>query len=89
VEFNEEFFRQLGRSAGVVGVVMEATERVAGIARADAPVDSGQYRAGIDTKLKFQDRAVGLVVSSDPKTMILEAKHGVLVRAVKKAGRRG
>jgi hypothetical protein len=89
VEFNDAFFDHLGRSAGVTALVVEGAERVAAAARASAPEKTGAYKASIGVKLKYQDRAVALVVATDPKTMLIEAKTGNLARAVKKAGRRG
>lgn len=89
MEFNNAFFDELGRSPGVRAVVDQATERVAEIARRDAPEDSGAYRAGIGTAGKMQERYVGLVVASDEKSMLVESKRGTLARALRKAGRRG
>lgn len=89
MQFNNAFFDQLGRSAGVTALTLEAAERVAETARESAPVKSGAYKASIKVKLKYQSRAVALVVATDPKTMLIEAKTGNLARAVKKAGRRG
>jgi hypothetical protein len=89
VQFNNAFFDELGRSAGVQALTLEAAERVAAAARSGAPVKTGAYKASIGVKLKYQSRAVALVIATDPKTMLIEAKTGNLARAVKKAGRRG
>jgi hypothetical protein len=89
VEFNNAFFDELGRSAGVVALTDEAAERVAAAARANAPRDTEAYVNGIVVRRKFQDRAVSLVVGTDPKTMLIEAKTGNLARSIKAAGKRG
>lgn len=92
VDFNNAFFDQLSRSPGVVALVDEATERIAATARSTAPTDTNEYRSGIVTAGKFQRRYVGLVIGTDPKTMLIESKTGNLARALRangKGGRRG
>lgn len=84
MKFNDRYFDELSRSAGVAAVVDDAAERIAATARADAPEDSGDYKNGISTAGKYQRRYVGLVVSTDPKTMLIESKRGVLARALRK-----
>ncbi|UOE45474.1 HK97 gp10 family phage protein [Agromyces larvae] len=88
MEFNNAFFEQLGRSTGVRGVVDAAAERVAATARANAPVDTGQYRNSIRTTGKMQRRYVGLVVAGDDKAMVIESRTGNLARALRANARR-
>lgn len=78
----------LTHDPGIVSVVQEATDRIANIARSDAPVADGDYRDGIRTRIKYQKRAVGVVEATDPKSLILEARKGTLARATKKAARK-
>lgn len=85
MKFNNSFFEELGRSAGVTKLVTDKAEQIAAIARSTAPVDTGDYRDGIKVELKHQDRSVALVVGTDPKTMLIESKTGNLVRALKAA----
>ena len=82
VQFNNAFFEQLGQSAGVTNLVRNVAEEIAETARSTAPVDSGEYRDGIEVRMKRQRRAVGLVVGTDPKTMLIEAKTANLARAL-------
>jgi hypothetical protein len=89
VEFNEQFFKEMGRSAGVTALTVAAGERVLAAAIANAPRDQGGYIGGLTLRIKYQDRVVALVVGTDWKTMILEAKTGNLVRALKSAGKSG
>ena len=91
IVFNNAFFNELGRSPGVVRLVDQVTEEIAETARSTAPVDSGEYRDGIQAQGKFQDRYVGLVVGTDRKTMLIEAKTGNLARALRarRQARRG
>lgn len=84
IDFNESFFDQLGRSQGVIDIVDASTAAIAETARETAPEDSGDYKNGIGTAGKFQKRYVGLVVASDPKSMIIESKTGNLARALRK-----
>lgn len=79
---------ELARSPEITGVVMRETNRIATIIVADAPVESGDYKTGIRTALKYQERSVGVVEATDPKSLIIEAKTGIMARAVKKAARR-
>lgn len=78
----------LTHDPGIVSAVQQATDKIAATARADAPVDGGDYKAGIQTRIKYQKRAVGVVEATDPKSLIIEAKTGNLARAVKKAARK-
>lgn len=92
MDFNPKFFEELLRSQAVQALVTAAAENVAAAARKTAPVDEGDYRDGIQVQLKFQQRAVALVVGTDPKTMLIESKTGNLARAVnsqKRSGFRG
>ncbi|MBN9176120.1 MAG: hypothetical protein J0I43_01945 [Microbacterium sp.] len=83
VTFNNQFFDDLSRSQGVIDLVDAATEAIAETARASAPEATGDYKAGIATAGKFQRRYVGLVIATDPKSMIIESKRGVLARALR------
>lgn len=87
MKFNNAFFDEILSSGPVEAEVMKATNRVAAIARSTAPVDSGDYKAGIAVTKKHQKRVVGLVQATDTKSMIIEARTGNLARAVRSAGR--
>ena len=87
MEFQNGYFDSLLRSAPVRGVVDSATSRVAARARASAPVGEGDYKRGIKESSKLQERYVGLVQATDPKSMIVESRTGNLARAVRGAGR--
>lgn len=86
--FNDAGMDELARSPEIAAVVMGVAEQIADTARSTAGVDSGDYRDSIKTRLKFQDRAVGIVYSDDPKAIVIEAKTGNMARAAKRAGRR-
>lgn len=91
--FNNQFFDDLSRSQPVIDLVDSVTEAIAETARATAPVgETGEYRDGISTAGKLQRRYVGLVIASDEKSMLVEAKTGNLARALRahaKGRRRG
>lgn len=78
----------LTHDPGIVAAVQDATDKIADTARADAPVATEDYKNGISTRIKYQQRVVGLVEATDAKSLIIEAKTGVLARAVKKNARR-
>lgn len=88
MQFNDKFFDEIMKSAGVEALVKDAAERVLVTARRTAPVDTGAYRDGlaIDRKLA-QYRVVYRVVGHDAKTVLVEAKTGNLARALKTAKR--
>ncbi len=87
-EFDNNALDALARGPEITNVVMRETARVAQIARADAPVDSADYKNGIRATLKHQKRSVGVVEATDEKSLIIEAKQGILARATKKAARK-
>jgi len=69
-------------SQKVAAAVHDIAERVAGTARASAPVDSGWYRDSIDVEDDTTDRAVSRVVASAPHAHLVEARTGNLARAL-------
>lgn len=83
VQFNNAYFEQLSRSPGVVRITVDAARRIAATARSTAPAATGAYRNSIVVRLKYQRRAVALVVGTDRKTMIIESKTGNLARALR------
>lgn len=90
MDFNEEFFIQLGKSAGVTNICKQVAEKVAATAQATAPRDTGKYADGIKVRVVSRSRRNAvLVVGTDWKTMLIESKTGNLARAlqsVKKSG---
>lgn len=88
VEFNQSFLDGLLRSAGVQALEMQAAQRVLAQAQATAPVKIGDYKAGLHIeRAERKYRTAFLVVGSDWKTLLVEAKTGNLARALKSAGR--
>lgn len=84
MQFNDHFFEELGRSAAVTELVEDKANRIADRARSTALVDTGEYRDKITVKVKrAKYRNVALVIGEDPKTLIIEAKTGNLVRALR------
>lgn len=89
VKFNNAFFEELSRSPAVTQLCVGVAETIAADIRTTAPVDSGDYVAGIKVRVKQQRRSVALVVGTDKKTMIIESKTGTMARALQRAKRRG
>jgi hypothetical protein len=86
IEFNDAFFDEIMRSAGVESLTKDAATRAASIARATAPVDTGSYRDQIRVIVReSRYRRVYRVVGNDPKTLLIESKTGNLARALKAA----
>lgn len=88
VDFDESFFDAIMHSAGVESLCRQKAEAVLQQAKATAPVDTGDYRDGIEIKVVHHaHRDTYQVVGTDAKTMLIESKRGTLARALKKAGK--
>lgn len=88
VNFNENFFRIVGKSAPVRAMVVNAAERIAADARASAPVDSGDYRNSIRVDVtETPYRVVATVVADSPHAMVVESRTGNLARATQRNSR--
>ena len=61
----------------------ERAERVAATARANAPVQSGEYQSSIEVIVEeHPERAAAHVTSDAPHAMLVEANTGNLLRAL-------
>ncbi|MDN6271477.1 MAG: HK97 gp10 family phage protein [Bifidobacterium crudilactis] len=99
VDFNDAFFSNILRSAGVKSLCMQKAEKVLEAAKASAPVGDpdnpvytrperhqGQNRDGLQIEtVSHAHRDTVLVVGTDAKTMLVESKTGNLARALKAA----
>lgn len=86
IDFNDAFFDEILRSAGVRALTRGAAEKALGIAKANAPVDTGAYRDGLAVEtVERAHRTTYMVVGHDPKTMLIESQTGNLTRALKAA----
>lgn len=87
VTFNDSYFDEVLNSAGVQRLCRSKAEQALAIARASAPVDTGAYRDALAVEVKRSaHRTVYRVVGHDRKTLLVEAKTGNLVRALKAVG---
>jgi hypothetical protein len=83
VKIDNEYFSRLGHSAPVTAKCLAVGEAVADIARASAPVDTGEYRDRITVSVVRRSRRnVVLVTAEDPKSMFVESETGNLARAL-------
>lgn len=86
VDFNNSFFDEMLNSAGVRALTRGAAEKALNIARANAPVDTGAYRDGLQVEaVQHAHRTTYRVVGTAAKTMLIESQTGNLVKALKKA----
>lgn len=84
VEFNQGYFDDIMRSAGVDALTKQQAEKAASIARSTAPVDTGEYRDRIRVVVReSRYRRVYRVIGTDAKTLLIESKTGNLARALK------
>ncbi|WP_252576049.1 hypothetical protein [Pseudarthrobacter cellobiosi] len=83
MKWNNALFTKLGHSPKVTAVLQRHLDSIAARAKADAPVDTGDYRDRITTRIKSTaTRNVGLVVAEDPASMFVESETGNLARAL-------
>lgn len=88
MHMNEAYIRDLATSAPVRAAVVEAAEEIAGDARAEAPVDTGEYRDRIVVEVEeTENRVVARVIAKAPHSMLVESKHGTLGRALMRNAR--
>ena len=88
MQFNDRYFEELFNSAEVDRLTKSAANDVQQSAQASAPVDTGDYKRGIVLRRKqARLRPVWLVVGTDPKTLLIEAKTGNLLRALRRRQR--
>lgn len=88
-QFFDDALDEIARSAGVRALVTDSADTVADIARADAPVASGEYRDSIHVEVTQADEGtVATVVADVRHAMIVESREGTLARALGKAASR-
>lgn len=86
IRFNQGFFDTILRSSKVTEMTDAAAERALAAARANAPVDTGAYRAGLHVEHhEAKYRTTSRVVGGDEKTLLVESRTGNLARALKAA----
>lgn len=84
IKFNDAFFDQILNSAGVRALTRGAAEKALGVAKANAPVDTGAYRDGLQVEaVQRAHRTTFMVVGHDAKTMLVESKTSNLRKALK------
>lgn len=84
VKFNQVYFEDILKSAGVQQLTMAKANEVCSYARSHAPVDTGAYRDGLHVEMHdYAHRAGALVVGDDKKTLLVEIKTGNLAKALK------
>lgn len=90
MKFNDSFIPDVGRSAKMRAKISNVTEEIAQVVRATAPEVSGEYIHSVRTELiETPYRAVGKVIADCDHGMIVESKHGTLVRAMNTVASRG
>ena len=86
MQWNENYFNELGTSAPVVNQLMDKGEEVADNARAFAPVDTGEYAANITvTRRRAAHREIVVVTADVPHAAIVESRNGTLAKALRAA----
>lgn len=81
----DNFINTVGKSAHVRQIIEGIANGVAAEARLIAPYDTGAYERSIHVEMESTPhRYVAKVVADDWKSGILEAKHGVLAKALRR-----
>lgn len=87
VRMNSAGSREVLSSPGVRADLEERTRNALNAARGAAPVVTGNYIRGLEAQVEQHgDRLVGRVYARAPHSHFVEAKHGVLARAVDSFG---
>lgn len=83
MKFNESFFENLGKSAEVTALCTDAANKAKALMESTAPVDTGVYKNSFEVKVvERAKRNVALVINNDRKTLAIEARRGVMARAI-------
>lgn len=82
IKLNRAGVGEVLKSSGVRADLTARAERVLNAAEANAPVASGEYKAGLGLAQDTTDRAVVRVVATAAHSMIVEANTGNLARAL-------
>lgn len=83
VELNSsEIQSYLDGGHGVSSLLNEAASRVLSAAQSAAPVESGEYQGSLHLETDHTDRMVVRVVADAPHALVVEARDGVLARAI-------
>ncbi len=86
INFSDEYFDDILHSAGVQALTRRAADKALAYAKANAPVDTGAYRAGLRIQpVQHAHRTTLMVVGTDPKTLLVESQTGNLRKALKAA----
>lgn len=85
VEFDPQFFRDILGSREVAVLCEQKADAAHAIAYANAPVDTGDYRQGLEVRrTRGRDgRVMALLVGTDWKTLLVESQTGNLARAIR------
>lgn len=86
VKLKSREMEALLKSGDVRSMLTRAAQPVLAAAIADPHDDTGAYEASLHIEQDTTDRAVVRVVASDYKAFILEARYGILARALDSAG---
>lgn len=86
VRLNHSGMRDLLNDPGVRDELTRRAEAVLAAAKANAPVESGEYRDNLHIEQATTDRAVTRVVGDTDHSILVEAKTGNLARALDAAG---
>jgi hypothetical protein len=83
IDLNRAGLIEILKSSEVEAALMSVAEAAASMARASAPVSSGEYQMSISAFTEMHnDRVVAHVSSDAPHAMIIEARTGNLRRAL-------
>ena len=86
IEIHSAGIEEILTSAGVRSMLTDRAERVLAEAKANARVDTGEYRDGLHIVQDTTDRAVVRVAGSTDHDLVVEAETGNLARALDAAG---
>lgn len=89
IEFDQKYFDEIMRSAGVKSLQLDVGREALGRAKATAPVKTGGYRDGLRLRwVPHRYRDTLILEGTDPRTLLVESQTGHLARTLKSIARR-
>lgn len=90
IRFNQPVMDRILESPQVIEATRQVAERGMAAIVASAPEDTGAYKRGFRLESrKSRFRTVWRIVGRDSKTVLIESRRGVVVRAMKGLRSRG
>lgn len=86
VKISSREIQRILNSDGVRDYLVDRMQSVEDVAKANAPIDTGNYLSSINLRVVYTDRVVARVYADAPHSLVVESRTGNLSRALDAAG---